>query len=65
MQGGALTVAALPPLENVDWAVSLAIWLAVAITLILRLALLGRRASRSHCRLRPVAEGGRRYSLPA
>ncbi len=33
MQGGALTVAALPPLENVDWSVSLAIWLAVAITL--------------------------------
>lgn len=32
MQGGALTVAALPSLENVDWAVSLAIWLAVAIT---------------------------------
>ena len=32
MQGGALTVAALPPLEHTDWAVSLAIWLAVAIT---------------------------------
>ncbi|MDE0116214.1 MAG: CDP-alcohol phosphatidyltransferase family protein [bacterium] len=32
MQGGALTVAALPPLENTDWAASLAIWLAVAIT---------------------------------
>ena len=32
MQGGALTVAALPPLEDHGWAPSLAIWLAVAIT---------------------------------
>ncbi|MXW41822.1 MAG: CDP-alcohol phosphatidyltransferase family protein [Acidimicrobiia bacterium] len=32
MQGVALTVAVLPPLETVDWAVLLAIWLAVAIT---------------------------------
>ena len=32
MQGGALTVAALPPLEHTGWAASLAIWLAVAIT---------------------------------
>ncbi|MCY4193858.1 MAG: CDP-alcohol phosphatidyltransferase family protein [bacterium] len=32
MQGAALSVAGLPPLEARDWAVSLAIWLAVAIT---------------------------------
>lgn len=32
IQGGALTVAALPSLEDADWPVSLAIWLAVAIT---------------------------------
>ena len=32
MQGAALTVAALPPLKDHDWVPSLAIWLAVAIT---------------------------------
>ncbi|WP_419926723.1 CDP-alcohol phosphatidyltransferase family protein [Candidatus Poriferisocius sp.] len=32
VQGGALTVAALPPLEQHDWTPSLAIWLAVVIT---------------------------------
>ncbi len=33
LQGIALTVAALPPLEDHGWAPSLAIWLAVALTL--------------------------------
>ena len=33
LQGVALIVAALPPLEERDWAPSLAIWLAVALTL--------------------------------
>lgn len=33
VQGAALTVAALPPLEQHEWAPSLAIWLAVALTL--------------------------------
>ncbi len=33
MQGVALTVAVLPPLEDADWAVSVAIWAAVAITI--------------------------------
>jgi len=32
MQGAALTVAVLPPLEDADWAVSAAIWSAVSIT---------------------------------
>lgn len=33
LQGAALTVAGLPPLEDYGWAPSLAIWLAVALTL--------------------------------